>query len=114
MALFRTSLSRFCLTFFLPRYDADENTNQASSAPKTSDSTVSHAPAQPTTFPATQTAENVKSEAEDAHTADSHAYSDEGHQRNGADMYDTNHTTNVTAAPATEQEPQGTGIKEDG
>jgi RNA-binding protein Musashi len=29
-------------------------------------------------------------------------------------MYDTNHTTNVTVAPTTEQEPQGTGIKEDG
>lgn len=29
-------------------------------------------------------------------------------------MYDTNHTTSVTAAPTTEQEPQGTGIKEDG
>ncbi|KAF7116081.1 hypothetical protein CNMCM5793_004002 [Aspergillus hiratsukae] len=99
---------------FADLYDADENTNQASSARQPSYSAVSHAPAQPTAFPATQTAENVKSEAEDAHTADSYAYSYEGHQRNGADMYDTNHTTNVTAAPATEQEPQGTGIKEDG
>jgi RNA-binding protein Musashi len=99
---------------FLLRYDADENTNQTSSAPKISDSTVSLAPPQATTFPATQAAENFKSEPEDAHATDSYAYSYEGHQRNGSGMYDTNHTTIVTAAPTTEQEPQGTGIKEDG
>ncbi|KAF4216007.1 hypothetical protein CNMCM8980_005823 [Aspergillus fumigatiaffinis] len=99
---------------FADLYDADENTNQTSSAPNISDSTVSPAPAQATTSPATQTAEYFKSEPEDAHTADSYAYSYEGHQRNGSGMYDTNHTTNVTVAPTTEQEPQGTGIKEDG
>ncbi|KAH2754659.1 hypothetical protein KXV64_000260 [Aspergillus fumigatus] len=99
---------------FADLYDADENTNQASSAPKIPDSTVSPAPAQETTSPATQTAENSKSEPEDGHTADSSAYSYDGHQGNGSGMYDTNHTTSVTAAPTTEQEPQGTGIKEDG
>ncbi|GIJ98968.1 hypothetical protein Aspvir_001090 [Aspergillus viridinutans] len=99
---------------FADLYDADENTNQTSSALKISDSTVSSAPVQATTSPATQTVENFKSEPEDAHTADHYAYSYEGHQRNGSGMYDTNHTTNVIAALATEQEPQGTGIKEDG
>lgn len=99
----------FCLTLFPFSYDADESTNRTTSAvevPKPTDVTEPAVPAQPAGDALTQGYDNSAAEA---YHAQATPQQDFGGYQNGSET-----ASGTPAAAPSENEPRGTGIKEDG
>lgn len=99
----------FCLTPFLHSYDADDSTNRTTSAveaPRPTDVTDSAIPAQSIEDAPAQIYDNSAAESYSTQVAPQPDFT--GYQ-NGYGA-----ASATTAPPPADNEPQGTGIKEDG
>lgn len=107
----KSNSANSCLS--LSSYDADESTNRTTSAVEASKSAELAAPAAPAQPAGDSYTQSYEPPTTEAYAPQSHAPPQPeygtGYQ-NGSDAF----SGPLNAAPPADQEPQGTGIKEDG